>query len=373
MSANRDILHVVVSPSFVPLTASVFEEAAPGRNTFVGIDLAAEQLHLPESVPVECVPSDRAGLTRLDSLIARSRIVVFHSVTSAVARAMASAPSSVLRVWSGWGGDYYGTTFDTSAGLLDPSTRRLVNSALRPTYWAGQIVRTLLAGPVLRGAARATDVFSAPIPDDLDVFQRRFPGFHGRFSQLNYVTVEDSIAVGSHRPVGGDILVGNSSSPTNNHLTILELLAKQDLSGRRVVVPLSYGDPRYAAAITRAGHELLGDRFTPITGFLPLDEYNDLLASCGIAAFGSRRQEGLGNILRALWQGARVVLDRRNPVVGYLTERGVTVDLLDDVPALGLPTDPLPPARIAANRAFLDEYWGRRAVVHNVRTLIDLA
>ena len=370
---NRHILHVVTSPSFVEFTAAAFEEAAPGSNTFVGVDVATDQLRVPQTVRVEGVTSSSAGVKRLEALIAQSRIAVFHVVTPKIAGALASAPSSVLRVWSGWGGDYYGTTFDGSAGLLGPATRRLVNSARRPTHWAGRAVHTLRFGSALHAAARATDVFSAPVPEDLDVFRRRFPRFHGHYNQLNYVSVEDSLATGLDRAVGPDILVGNSAAPANNHLEVLELLARQDLSDRRVLVPLSYGDQRYAASIVSAGARLLGDRFVPITEFLPLDAYNELLADCGIVLMGSRRQMGLGNILRAIWQGAQLVLDRRNPIVGYLRERGVNVSLLDDVSAGGLPRKPLSTAQVAANRAFLDEYWGRATVIRNIKALIDLA
>lgn len=354
-------------------TAAAFEEVAPGGNLFVGVDVAPNDLHVRQTAHVEGVTTDRAGMARLTELIVQSRIVIFHSVTPKVTRALASAPSNVLRVWSGWGWDYYGTTFNGSAGLLGPTTRRLVNRTLGPTAWVSRAIYTLRSGPVLHAAARATDVFSAPIPEDLSVFRRRFPEFHGRYSQLNYVSVEDSIATGLDRAVGSDILVGNSAAPANNHLEVLELLARQDLSDRRVLVPLSYGNQGYAASIISAGTKLLGDHFVPITEFLPLGTYNELLADCGIVLMGSRRQMALGNILRAVWQGAHLALDRQNPVVGYLRERGVNVMLLDEVPTVGLPREPLPTAQLTANRAFLDEYWGRATVIRNIKALIDLA
>lgn len=354
-------------------TATAFEEVAPGDNVFVGVGVAPNELHVPRTARVEGVAADRAGMQRLAQLIAQSRIVIFHAVTHKVARALASAPPSVLRVWSGWGWDYYGTTFNGSRGLLGPTTRRLVNRTLGPTAGVSRAIYTLRFGPVLHAAARATDVFSAPIPDDLTVFRRRFPEFQGRYSQLNYVGLETSIATGVDRAPGPDILVGNSAAPANNNLEVLELLARQDLSGRRVLVPLSYGDPRHAASVMRAGSELLGERFVPITEFMPLGEYNEVLADCGIVVMGARRQMALGNILRAVWQGARVVLDRRNPIVSYLRRHGVDVVLLEDLATAGLPTEPLPMSQLAANRAFLSEYWGRATVIRNIKTLIDLA
>lgn len=353
-------------------TSSAFEEVAPGDNVFAAVGFAGDELTLPATARVEEVAAGADGLRQLESLIAASSMSVFHNLPLPLAPALASAPSSVVRVWSGWGGDYYGSTLDSNAGLLAPATRRLVHGALRPTFWVGRWMHALRFDPVLQAAARATDVFSAPIPDDLGVLRRRFPGFRGQYRQLNYVTLEDSIATGSDAAFGFDILLGNSASPTNNHLDVLELLASQDLAGRRVVAPLSYGDSHYADEVARVGSHLLGDSFVPVRDFLPLDEYNELLASCSVAVFGAWRQEALGNVLRALWQGTHVVLDRRNPIAGYLRERGVDVLLLDEIAEQGLPSAPTTAAQVSANRALLTEYWSRRTVVDNVAALVGL-
>lgn len=351
-------------------TASVFEEAAPGRNLFVGVDVAPGSLGALADTRVEYVIGG-ADDERLMSLIAESEVAVFHNTTTTIARFLATAPSSVLRVWSGWGGDYYGTAISSDAGLLGPATRHLVHSELRPTFWAGRAIHALRFGPQLRAAARAADVFSAPIPGDQAVFRRRFPQFQGVYSQLNYASVEDSISIGERRSLGADLLVGNSAAPTNNHLEVLQLLALQDLDGRRVLVPLSYGNQGYAQSVIREGRRLLGDSFVPITRMMPLSEYNELLWECGVVLTGAQRQAGLGNILRAVWQGAHLVLDRHNPVVDYLRDGGVPVTLLDDIPVSGLPVGPLSEADLAARRAFLNDNWGRARVLDNIRTLVD--
>lgn len=369
---TRPVVHVLSSGSFLDTTASVFEEAAPGRNVFVGVGIDASRLVVPDTARVEDVGADAAGLARLDELVASSRVAVFHGVTAATAPALGRAPSSVLRVWSGWGGDYYGGSIDRWAGLLAPATRRYFSSTIRPTYWLSRVAAARRYGPVLRAAARAADVFSAPVPEDLAVFRRRFPTFRGRYSQLNYVTLEEAIASGPPAALGRDILLGNSASMTNNHLDVIDRLAAVDLEERRVVAPLSYGDREYAAVVARRGREVLGDRFVPLADFLPLDEYNALLNECGVIVHGAWRQEGLGNILRGLWQGARIVLDPRNPVLEHLRTRGLAVSTLDEVDAGGLGA-PLTSDELAAAHAFLRERWSREAVVRNVRALLDLA
>lgn len=367
------ILHILNDEWFMETTGWAFETAAPGSNTFVAVGFDPAPVSVPASASVVGVAHDAAGLKQLSSMIANSRVAIFHNVSPRIAGALGSAPASVLRVWSGWGGDYYGSTFDAYAGQLAPMTRKVVHGAVRPTFWIGRALRALRVGPVLRAAAGASDVFSAPVEEDLAVFQRRFPEFRGRYSQLNYVTVEDSIAKGGRRPLGDDILLGNSASPSNNHLDVLASLAAQNLGGRRVVTPLSYGDAEYAKVVVRRGRELLGEGFVPVTDFLPLDQYNELLAECGIVILGHRRQEGLGNVLRAIWQGAHLVLNGANPVGAHLRSRGVDVGLIEELAARGLPSGAVPDVQIEARERYLDANWSRHAVLRNVEALLALA
>lgn len=46
--------------------------------------------------------------------------------------------------------------------------------------------------------------------------------------------------------------------------------------------------------------------------------------------------------------------------------------VLDDIATDGLPSAPLSEAQLAGNRAFLDQYWSRSAVISNARVLSNL-
>ncbi len=368
-----EVLHVVSTPSFMDFVSGAFEEVAPGRNTFVSVGVPLEQLGLASSTRGEQVGFDQAGRDRVHQLVAKSRIAVFHNVSGRfVAGAMAVAPPSTLRVWSGWGGDYYGSDLDALAGLVGRRTRSLVRKIRAHDYWPERLLELRHLGPMLRAAARSADVFSAPIPDDLEVFRRRFRGFRGEYRQLNYGSVEDTFGIGLSKVSGTDVLLGNSATPENNHLELLEALATEGIGEARVHAPLNYGDSAYAAFVARRGRELLGDRFVAITEPLSLSAYHEVLAQCSVFVMGHRRQQALGNIFRALWQGAHVVLDRRSPTVGYFKRHGATVKVHGETPIAELAAFPPLPDEVAANRAFLDENWGRRTVIRNIKSLIDL-
>lgn len=368
------IVHLFPDSPFLPFTAEVFEAAAPGANTFVVYALKGDisRHALPENARVETVRADAAGLDRASRLLRDSDIALFHSVGAFAARALLATPSRTLKVWSGWGGDYYGSSLSTTAGLLGPLTSRYSRARLSLPGKMVRTYRTLRSSLPLGAAARAADVFSAPIPEDLPVFRSRFGGFRGRYAQLNYASVEDTFA--TTRPVtGADILIGNSATLTNNHFEVLDLLARIGVADRRVVAPLSYGDRAYADAVAERGAESLRGDFVPIREFMPLEEYRGMVADCSVVVMGHRRQQGIGNVAGALWSGAHVFLDERNTLTSFLRSRGAAVGTLRELATEGLPRGRVTPGQLADNRRVLEEFWGRRAVISNIESLLGSA
>jgi hypothetical protein len=92
------------------------------------------------------------------------------------------------------------------------------------------------------------------------------------------------------------------------------MLSKDNLGSRRVIVPLSYGDPIYTEHLVTRGKEILGKTFVPLVDFLPYDEYRTIVASYNIVVMNHFRQLPLGNIRAALYQGANVYWDITNPI-----------------------------------------------------------
>jgi len=369
-----NIAHLIPDSAFLPFVVDTFEEAVPGGNVFFvyGAEKGLERHKLPKGVWAESTGTETADLARVGAAFAESRVVIAHSMSTFAAAALIAAPPSTLRVWSGWGGDYYGTTFNEMSGLLGPKTSRFVRGRRR---WREVALRAH-ATPWLRrlygDASAVTDVFSAPVPTDLAVFQRRFRRFNGRYHQLNYASVQDTYSLLPDHVTGSDILVGNSASPENNHLETLELLAEVGIGHRRVLAPLSYGDRSYGDEIERAGQQLFGDRFVAVREFLPLDQYSRLVAGCDVVVMGHRRQQALGNIARAVWQGAHVFLDRRSPVVQFFREVGIPISTLDDLHSDGLPIAGRSQSEVLRSRELARTLWGRDVVLENIRLLLAL-
>ncbi len=368
----RRIVHLFPKSPFLLFVVSLFEEVRPGQNSFLvlsdstGID--------PRSVgaaSVEAIGTGPEGQERVRELLSETGLLIAHSMNTFSAEMFATAPSHVVRVWSGWGGDYYGNARDASAGLLGMRSRLLTMKSRDWRQWAESVYATRWLNELYSTAAASAQYFSAPVPTDQPVFARRFPSFRGEYHQLHYASVENAYSLPPDRVRGDDILVGNSATPENNHLEVFAILRSVGVGSRRVIAPLSYGAPRYARDVEAAGRRSFGEQFVALREFMPLDEYSALLARCGTVIMGHRRQQGLGNIVRAVWQGAHVYLDNRNPISQYLRELGISVETLQSLRSRGLPEESRTDSEWLADRVVAQSVWGRAVALSSVRSLVE--
>ena len=366
------ILHIGYDSQFTTFQCDVFEEAAPGCNVvWLLSDGTSDAVRHPPLTPEVRFAKARA-LPPLD-LVREARsatLVVAHAMTPAAAALFPLLPSSVTTMWSGWGYDYYEDYGELDLTYLGPHTQALVSAmpaAPRTSLLERAQIRVL--DVARRRAAARTDIFSAPVPSDLEVLRSRYPGFSGVYHHLNYADAESTFASPEMPPDAQDVLVGNSATATNNHVDVFRLLSTLDLGNRRVVTPLTYGDDAYRDAVLVEGRELLGDRFTPVVDHLPLADYLGLTASCSVVVFAHRRQQGLGNIGAALSRGAHLYLADSTPLTPWLREHGMTVGSTFDLVG-GLPTSPLSAEVVEANRAGVRALWGRDVALQQVRDLL---
>lgn len=171
---------------------------------------------------------------------------------------------------------------------------------------------------------------------------------------------------------GTDIMIGNSASATNNHEHVLDILSHLDTGDRRIVVPLSYSGKRdYVERVSSKGRKLFGDSFVPLLDFMPLSEYNRQQAATQTAIFGNLRQEAIGNIIIALYLGAKVFLLKSNPVYTWARNHGLTVFELTHVSDRELET-PLPASARESNREILLSLYTRRRMHSLIQNMCDI-
>lgn len=122
-----------------------------------------------------------------------------------------------------------------------------------------------------------------------------------------------------------NILLGNSSDPSNNHIEALERLRPLKDRDIKIYAPLSYGDRDHARKVIRLGQELFGEKFVPMMDFMPFEEYLKFLTSLDIAIFNHRRQQAMGNTITLLGLGKAVFMRTDVSQWELFKQEGITV------------------------------------------------
>lgn len=204
------------------------------------------------------------------------------------------------------------------------------------------------------------------IPGDV-ALAREWYGAHGQFHHcLMYPSnIYQPVTIGprsSSEPLC--IQVGNSADPGNHHFEILERLAAFRDQSFCVYVPLSYGDPGHAKKVIEYGERLLGDKFKPLTTFMPLDEYRQFLSNIDIAIFNHKRQQAMGNTINLLGLGKKVYMRRNVTPWAMFASLGVRVF---DVAELSL--DMPEPGVLQRNRSIIRDVYSEQRLMAQLTAL----
>ena len=128
------------------------------------------------------------------------------------------------------------------------------------------------------------------------------------------------------------ILVGNSATPSNQHLEILQTLERFKNEQIEIVCPLSYGNADYAKTVIDFGKKLFGSKFVPLTDYMDKTAYYRTIAESSVAIFNNDRQQAMGNINASLGLGCKVFLRTDTPMWEiYHQERKYVIYKVEDI------------------------------------------
>jgi len=379
-------LHLAIDDKFMPFAQRVFETAFPNQNQFRVMRRTGGGKFIQPSSSVQFVSRGYWFSSKLRDDLQWADCVIIHFMTKWSARAARMAPSNVLVVWHGWGADYYQLLDKYSNQLHLPMTKALLDSRHSSTAglvqclttaskWAQGLGLRVLFPDWQRKTLPRLDVISM-MPEEFEILTHTQKSVHARHHQLYCFSAEESFVPGPAAMEGPDILLGNSASPTNNHLETFEVLRGLDLEDRNLIVPLSYGDHWYAAQVCTRGKKLFGNRFVPLLDYLPAVEYAERLASCGFVFMNHVRQQATGNVSTALLKGAKVFLRRENLLTSFYRKLGAHIDELPETSSLADSSRifmPLSPQEQESNRRVIMEYWAMDTIIGQARRLSELA
>lgn len=361
---------------FFPVLRRLFETTAPGRHVWVVAGAFDQGFELPDGV--QHVTS-RGEMQEILAGVSPLEGVVLNGLRYAIAGdLLRDLPPATAVAWYVWGFEAYLQWSGLQKGLLLPQTAAVMRGLQPPSHGvraARQAVRRWVRGDRRAGRRLVSrlDFCVSPFIEEYRLYMRAgLPG-ETRFHEGLVGTLEDYVDNSApiesmEEPAIPGIQVGNSAWPSNNHIDALSLIAASPGMGP-VVVPLGYGEPRYAAAVAARGAELLGDRFYPLMGYLQPADYLNVVRSCGHVVMNHMRQQALGNIFAALWRGAHVHMNATTAYEG-LTRMGFAIDR---IPPRGTPLE-LPPSSTgmaSRHRGLLEERFAGARVVRDTGGLLD--
>lgn len=191
----------------------------------------------------------------------------------------------------------------------------------------------------------------------------RWYGARGRYIEcFNYPSnIYKEYVVPPRRDDGIRILVGNSADPSNNHMDILDALSKYRGENIKIIVPLSYGNPKHREAVCDYGRQLFGEKFVPLLQYMELDDYIGLLAGIDIAVYAHRRQQAFGNKITLLGMGKKVFMRPESTLWQVFSSRDIKVFDVSELDIL-----PLDKAIAADNIVKVRKYFSRQGLLDSI-------
>lgn len=382
----------------MPFVQRTFETVFPGCNQYrIPGNPRTGFKYIAVDMGVTTVRPDYWRSQRLRKDLEWADCLVVNYMTPQFAAAVAKAPRDTLVVWVGWGADYYRFIEPFLGDFCLPRTSELV-SRLRMTdkpivTRLLRLARRGLESPLyvlpyvgnrlglwsgknnsmVHSVIEKIDYVSV-LEEEKSYFELAFPKFRKNYHRIQLYSAEEVFSVGPERMCGPDILLGNSATPTNNHLELFDVLASIDLTGRKLIAPLNYGNAIYGDEIERIGRDRFGDAFVPLRNFLPLDEYYSYIASCGTVIMNHVRQQAGTTVAAALYKGAKVFLRNENPLLSFYRRMGIRIcSIPDELERAGQPFEGPSAGERVINRQILEGHWGHDTALDAIRALEGLA
>lgn len=348
------------------------ERLYPGKNTYLSFGNGAKVRFLDTSL-VKIISSGSGELASVRKNIRQYKAVYINYLDPLVAHFVLRNRSGLKEarlIWLLWGADFYYLPF-LQFDLYQPFAARYMQGRTQGPLIRKikDIARLLLDKPRYKDvyhAARLMHYCLTPIEEDVKIAARtldkQYLTFPFSFLSLGEMfSTEQDNASGHYRLGKRTIQIGNSGDPANNHYEIFEKLSALKVD-QQVFCPLSYGDEDYIKLLCAQGTRLLGERFDPLTEFLPREAYYNKLKEIDFAIFNHNVQQAFGNILGLLWLGTKVFLNRSNAIYATLKNWGVTVFSIEQDLSADMLAHMLPDDIVEKNRAILFEKFNDEIV-----------
>ena len=279
------ILHIIDDEKFLVSAIALFEAIYPNENVFlVGIDTGGFNNHeeLKESTKIFFKKvSTTTYINEYKKLTKAADLVMFHNVYKTYKlKLLKKFKIKAKTAWFFWGAELYGLNPFYKALL--PNTKKaylrslplttylkktLFSRAKKYYYWG--MFKTILKQNRL-------DYTLTNITEDIDLLES-YTNHKTNRGWFTYYSFDQKLKGDTTTESKKHILIGNSSSETNNHIDAFHLIQDKDLENRNIYIPLNYGDDKYRKLVINQAEKAFGDKSKPITDFLSLEDYTTII------------------------------------------------------------------------------------------------
>ncbi len=127
------------------------------------------------------------------------------------------------------------------------------------------------------------------------------------------------------------LIIGNSGSPENNHLDIIQFLEDNKVHAD-LLIPVSYGDARYIAFLKKNLAFSFG-KIEFVERYMPFAEYLNFLSASDALVMNTIRPQGYGNILMMMYLGKPVFINEKNISLHDINNAGLKWFSLENLKA----------------------------------------
>lgn len=379
------IVHFTADEKFINGAMSTFELGFPGQNELYLLKPPTnpETRFIDSKYITQEIVKNSQVLDSYQKVSKKADWVIIHGMNEVWAEfILKNKKAKILYVI--WGAEVYGNPYLYKKENLGRKTKAIFQEGLKfklKKYLKRKVIDVLYGKSLSQNevqllskkAIQKITNIAILYKEEIDVFyQNKILIKPIKFLKFGYYPVEYFMdQVDSKVKLGDNILIGNSSSYSNNHIEIFDILSNFNLKDKKLITPLSYGDPKLSKQLVSLGQSLLKDNFRPIMDFMPLEEYTKLMQTCNVVIMNHYRQQAVGNIISAVYLGAKVFLNKENSAYLYLKRLGchiyeITEDLNSHNDLLGLTDN-----EIKHNRFLLQNDINQAKLVNNLKTFLN--
>lgn len=368
------ILHVIDDEKFLVSVIELFETIFPKKNVFlVGVDKVGyndfEKLQQSTKIIFKNINTSnyQAEYLELSSL---ASFVLFHNVYKTYKlEILQKNKINTKTAWTFWGAEMYGLNPNYNALL--PETEKAYLKSLskkervkkatlsklkKRYYW--RLFKAALKQKKLQYTL-------TNIEEDISLLEN-YTKLHLNKGWFTYYYYNDAVR-SKIKTDKKHILIGNSSSESNNHLDAFNLIKGKDLKGKNIYVPLNYGDKKYKDLVIEQATSVFGDSVKPLVDFLSLDEYTLIINSCSVLIMNHKRQQAFNTIMLALANGCKVFLREENTIYKTLKREGFILSCIQkSINSLNA-LSPLTQEDQNYNLALINKHYSKNIVFERIK------